>query len=862
MTQNQTFFQNKTWLAIFLLTILFALLAYSPLPWNKAVENGIVDIQFKLRGSRQLSDDILFVFIGSEDIQALGGWPITRDYYWYATYILNLLQAKVIGIDISFERPDRNYPEFDESLAEIFHSTKKVCLPFKFSILEPSTEISSDSSVNLLNGKDPAFPLDIFKSAIRDVGFSNFGIDAIIREAPIVVNESTKTALSFGCQLARIFMGDSCQLDFKFDRNRLVFYDEQKKAISVPLNKQGNLYLNHFGDLKYVNTLSFVDLLQSFEPEKSSTSFKNKLVIIAVTAPGIANYVATPLSKALPASLIHATVADNILQQNYMTKIHAGLNLLHFVFLAVLASLIWSTKNRFLWLFGSLGIIVYFWIYSMTMFGLSNIIVPIFYPTLSFLAITILLGITRYVELNSKQEYIKSLLKQQVQNKQQLLAEARQKLDQLQTQLKKESALSEQTRELAEGQQAEIRKLEKELSDLNTYILPEKSIPNEQIGDIIYADSGKMAQLLELVAKVSTDDISVLILGETGTGKEIIARAIHNTSRRKNNSFVAINCGSLPETLLESELFGHEKGAFTGAQSRRKGRFELANGGTIFLDEITETTPKFQTRLLRVLQEGSFERLGGEQTLTVDVRVIAATNKNLQSEIENNLFRIDLYYRLNGFPIQLPALRERPEDIPLLAMFFLKKYKYDRVAGFSDRAMDIMQKYHWPGNVRELENMVRRAALLSLSENRKMIRENDLPPEMIQQKVMLDYVPLENQILEMLRLFDFSRSAITQAAKALGNRDRGTITEYFRGICFEKLVEKKFHVEETALNIAGNNESTVVARVQTKIEEYLTNVQCSIEAYQNEGTAAAIFKGLPKKYHNFLEKIIIHFIKE
>ncbi|MGD2117377.1 MAG: nif-specific transcriptional activator NifA [Chromatiales bacterium] len=224
-----------------------------------------------------------------------------------------------------------------------------------------------------------------------------------------------------------------------------------------------------------------------------------------------------------------------------------------------------------------------------------------------------------------------------------------------------------------------------------------------------------MRLVFEQVRQVAKWNTTVLIRGESGTGKELIANAIHYNSLRANGPFIKLNCAALPDTLLESELFGHEKGAFTGAVSQRKGRFEQAHGGTIFLDEIGEISPVFQAKLLRVLQEGELERVGGSKTLSVDVRVVAATNKNLEAEVQEGNFREDLYYRLNVMPIQMPPLRERSEDIPELARFLVSKIAKNqgRELEIEDSALGQLMRYDWPGNVRELENCLERAAVMS-----------------------------------------------------------------------------------------------------------------------------------------------------
>ena len=236
----------------------------------------------------------------------------------------------------------------------------------------------------------------------------------------------------------------------------------------------------------------------------------------------------------------------------------------------------------------------------------------------------------------------------------------------------------------------------------------------------IIGKSDKIQKVFELIMKVANSKSTVLITGESGTGKELVARAIHYNSERKVQPFVSISCSAIPETLLESELFGHQKGAFTGADSEKKGLFEVADGGTFFLDEVSEAPPSIQAKLLRVLQEKEFKRIGGVKDIKVDVRVIAATNKNLHKLIEDGKFREDLYYRLNVIPIELPSLRERKADIPLLVSHFINKYNSINkkgIKGIRPEAMEILERYLWRGNVRELENVIERAVTLEIADN-------------------------------------------------------------------------------------------------------------------------------------------------
>ena len=277
-----------------------------------------------------------------------------------------------------------------------------------------------------------------------------------------------------------------------------------------------------------------------------------------------------------------------------------------------------------------------------------------------------------------------------------------------------------------------VRKaLEKQSLVLENRILQER-IKDFQKVEKIVGRSPAMKHILEIVAQVAPSSATVLIQGESGTGKEVIGQAIHDLSPRAKNPFVKVSCAALPETLLEAELFGYERGAFTGAIARKEGRFELADGGTLFLDEIGEVSPTVQVKLLRVLQVGEFERLGGTKTIRADVRIVAATNMNLLEAVERKTFREDLFSRLNVITLTLPPLRAREGDIPLLAHHFLEIFKKKNnkgVKSFTQEAMEIMLQYSWPRNVRQLENAVERAVVLTKGD---MITPGDLPPEVLQ----------------------------------------------------------------------------------------------------------------------------------
>ena len=325
------------------------------------------------------------------------------------------------------------------------------------------------------------------------------------------------------------------------------------------------------------------------------------------------------------------------------------------------------------------------------------------------------------------------------------------------------------------------RQLEEENSRLQA-ALQESFQPDNMIGN-----TRAMQQVYELLRQVAPSDATVLIRGESGTGKELIANAIHYNSLRAGKTFIKVNCAALPEGVIESELFGHEEGAFTGAVKTRKGRFEMADGGTIFLDEIGDLSLLMQVKLLRVLQEKEIERVGGSETIKIDVRIIAATNRALEEEITEGKFREDLYYRLNVFPIHLPPLRERRGDIMLLADHFVEKYSkknHKTVKRISSAAIDLLTSYHWPGNVRELENCIERAALLSTDG---VIHAYHLPPSL--QSAESTNTGLATTLQEALD--NLEKELIKEALKsARGNRAKAArklgISERIMGLRVEK----------------------------------------------------------------------------
>jgi transcriptional regulator with GAF, ATPase, and Fis domain/CHASE2 domain-containing sensor protein len=835
---------------IILITFVFCLFTIIPLPWDDFVNDSMVDLQFMIRGSREISEDLVVVFIGDEDLKSLGSWPISRDYYSYAIHILKSKGAKVIAFDILFAQRDKYHPEFDQTLVNFVKNSGNICLPMTFSELIQNN--------GFYQGINPTFPFEELKNSAAGIGFSNFGKIENVQSLPLYVFSQNELIRSFGSEMAKNFLDTKSIVQFNKGFSGI------NEDYSNAINQKGSIRLNHFGSIENVNSIGFVDLLQAYKNNPDSLNFNDKLVLITVTAAGVTNLKSTPFDNAFPSSLIHLTVAENLIYKKYLVESPLYLNLF-ILLLLVSGCVILMTNFKGKSIPYSFILLIVYWATAMLFFSYSNFILPLIYPSLAVISIIIVNQILTTRKKEQVDSVIKDMLQTQLDSKEKQLLDTKEQLNDLSIQLQQESESKEGIQIKAEENKNQVLQLEKEIRDLRLYKLSDTLKAKEIIDfeNIIYSEKSKMADVLDLVSKVVSSDIPVLIYGDTGTGKEMIANAIHKKSNRKNAPFVALNCGALPENLLESELFGHEKGSFTGAVAMRKGKFELADGGVIFLDEISETSPTFQAKLLRVLQESTFERVGGEVSIKVNVRVIAATNRDLQVEIDAGRFRSDLFFRLNGFPISIPPLKERPEDIPLLAEYFLKKHGSN--SSFSETAMQVVLDYSWPGNVRELENVVRRAAIMASSANRKLIQVEDIPNELKNdinnQNPDSIHKPIEDQIIDSLRLLKFSRSSISQTARSLGNKDRGTITEYFRGICFQIFTETNFDILKTAQIIAGTNDEEIINQVQVKLNEYLNNLK-SFVADSVSIEFESISKGLPKKYHEYLRQVITYISKK
>ncbi|WP_300464557.1 sigma 54-interacting transcriptional regulator [Desulfobacula sp.] len=376
------------------------------------------------------------------------------------------------------------------------------------------------------------------------------------------------------------------------------------------------------------------------------------------------------------------------------------------------------------------------------------------------------------IEDVTEREYFKRNLEKIVESRTAELVTARQE--------------AEKQKQAAEEALFEIKNLKEQLEQERAYLKEE--IKLEHNHENIIGKSDALKYVLYKVEQIAQTDTTVLVLGETGTGKELVARSIHGFSNRKNRALVKVNCAALPSNLIESELFGHEKGAFTGSSSRQLGRFEIADGATLFLDEIGELPLELQSKLLRVIQDGEFERLGSSHTIKVDARIIAATNRNLEEEVQQGRFRDDLWYRLNVFPITMPPLRDRIEDISLLVEYYIRKIakRMGKHTGIIPKnVMNTLQNYHWPGNVRELENVLERAVINSSGPKLHLVDDLNKPFAYLSKSLKTLEAVERDYIVRMLEQTHWKVSGKNSAAQILG-LNRSTLRARMRKLDIRK----------------------------------------------------------------------------
>lgn len=868
---------------LFIAVVLFHIILSKPF---RSLDNSFTDIQFLIRGESKIDSSIITLYIDNAIMDSLGRVPLKWIYYAQLIDALSDLGVKAIGIDIVFDKNSPDYPTQASWLVTAIRNSGRVCvggifntidIPSKsdtiktFTIDEPGLiKREKSDSLSLYFGGDLELPFPWLLKNAAGFGHLNFEDGSNIRRVPLVLSnmDSSFNLLKRGelipaltLELLRIYYNlPADSISVSLDS---VIINHIGNSIKIPTSNS-QMVINYTGGLNSLNMYSisdFLNMYRIYSRTKVLTAelmqFKNKIVLIGLMGKRTGQYASTPFDNNTPQIAIHANALSTILSQRFLRTLPDWLTILISCVLAGLVFFLTVKNNITFFRFILTGILIFIFYLAITFALFRTDIIISLQPLLAAILLLIGSGIYRINLLHHHSKFIEKE-KHSIET---ILNKSKQKILRLEktlTNYENNSNGNDSYGSLI-NYQTELAELSSKFDDLSEY----KNSNNEKIefNGIAFSKKSKLAEVISFTKKIAPTDTTVLLHGESGTGKELIAKAIHELSDRKNNNFVTINCGAIPETLLESELFGHEEGAYTGAHKLHKGYFETADEGTIFLDEITETNEIFQTKLLRVLQSGEFNRVGGTTTLKVNLRIIAASNKNIEALVKQKKFREDLYYRLNVIKIFIPPLRSRKTDIPILTDHFLKKENAEHLK-VSASAMDAILSFNWPGNIRQLENVIKRAAILAKVDNNNLIQLKYLPPEIIS-ILKNNGDDVEERIISTLREMQFSHSSISDTATEVGNLHRSTVAEYLRGVCFREFCEHQFNFEETVASVAGSDNEMIRMRVQNKLNEYLNNllgkINRKIPVEQLKQKLGFKFKKLPNRYHPYLNKIIEYF---
>lgn len=772
-----------------------------------------------ISGESDPDSNIVIIEINSADIEQIGPWPIKRSYYALLIQNLNRYKVKIIGLEVFLSTKFATQSIYDNVLIkEIEKSNNIVLSSLAGSITEKGNLFTTDSfslpSPKLLDDKIKTGHINYLKDS---------GI--II---PLKLYNQNVGEKSFCIQLT--------------GKNQNNYPDK------IKLN-----FISSWNKFKHYSLVEFFQLVQ--ENDFELEYLNNKTILVGVSDPQLSSLIKTPFDDEMPGIALHAFALDNLLNNRYYNTSFVFISKIFFTsIILLLAWIFFSRKIKYHWyavvLLGYFVMIFIVNKYFNLELSTSMFLIPLIILILIDLYFALIDNQTKLVDYYNEAAILNNLL-----------GEKEKELNGLQKELnisddKSSSQLLNKIRELKN----DIERLKENEDDKKAIEI--NNLNDENVFQGLVYKSNAINNVVELIKKSAPTDATILVTGESGTGKELVARAIHNLSKRNNENFIAINCAALTESLLESELFGHVKGSFTGAVVDKAGKFELANNGTIFLDEIGETSENFQVKLLRVLQSGEYDKVGSTSTSRANVRVIAATNKDLKQLVKEKMFREDLFYRLNVFDIHIPSLKDRKEDIVPITNFYLHsdKKKYQ----ISIAALKALNEYNWNGNVRELESVIKRAKVFCDATNRTMIELNDLPDELVK-SVKLNF---EDLVIESLRNKRFSHSSINETAKELGNVNRTIISENFRGLSLKYFVECKYDMNTAAIYIAGTDDDEVVDKITTKLETWITNIKKDVDEYKTEdfekikSKLNSKYKNLPQRFHLYLDEVIKHLIKQ
>lgn len=762
-----------------------------------------------IAGERQPDSSIIIIHLTENDLEQIGPWPIKRSYYALLLQNLNQLKVKKVGVEIFVSAKFASQSVYDRVLQNELEKFDNITLSSVAGVITENNDQYSTDSLS--------FPSPKLLNETINSGHTNF-----IREYGIVI-----------------------PLNIKYGQ-------VSEKALSLSLFNEKltvpDIKINFVSGWSKFSNYSFIEFMQMVQENNSRLKlFEDKIVLIGISDKQLSSGISTIFDENIPGAALHAFALDNLINDRYTQKDFYDYSIP--VLIALSLAFIWLLSSaRLYWKLISVFLIMILLMAVCRIFNLELAYSYFFFPAFAHFIFDVYQSVTESKEKISVYFNETEVLKN-------LVAQKEKQLIQLEKDLNvSESGNSNLLLDKIKELQRSITILKESEDDLKEIVLNNAESFDNFYG-IVYR-STKMQQVIELIKKAAPTDATILITGESGTGKELVANAVHQLSKRNAARLVSVNCAALAESLLESELFGHVKGAFTGALNDKVGKFEQADKGTIFLDEIGETSENFQVKLLRVLQSGEFDKVGSEKTSKVDVRIIAATNKDLKKLIKENKFREDLYYRLNVINIHLDPLRERKEDIEVLITHFLidEKINYQ----ISLAANKALINNDWKGNVRELESIIKRAKVFCQTENRTLIQLNDLPKEIVE---TVKY-GFDEMVLESLRSKKFSHSAINETAKELGNVNRTLVSENFRGYSLKCFVESKFEIDKSVKTISQTDDHEINSKVRSKLETWLANIKKDIDKSESDdfnnvkSELSSKYKNLPQKFHIYLDEVI------
>jgi len=866
--------------------------------FSRLCELKVYDLKMRLSAKskdKSIADRIKIINISDDTIKQMG-WPKKSDH----AHLINILTQHKVSLIVY----DWIFHQRDDELIQSAKNSNRVIWPVSFdldskygrrkysndlfTLLEKSflgiklEGLWKTTTVNMSHPQIMQSAAGIGHISARNEEGNPLN-DGVYRKMALVVNFSDyvfpSMTLIAACNYLHVELGNVRVIPGReIVLHNATFPDGRIKDVHIPVNKRGEMWIYFPGKWQenYFEPFWFENVLSSHSDKSRwgeyDRKFSDTVCFVGNASSKSKDVHNIPMEDNFPGVGIHAAALFTILSGNFISFSNPIFDVLIILLLALAVGGVSNylkplSASAFHILMAVGYAVATFWIFAKYRICISTV-----FPTIAVLmGGAANLGYQFFMEQGEKDflvhEYgVVQLELKQKNNHIKQLASEKQKTD---VQLKYLAVLKGEKENIVEKMNILENKVES-LKDVSHQVLQgevklEKyweNLQKECLNAGIITRNRKMLEIFEQVKTIANTSLSVLITGESGTGKKLIANAMHNLSSRKELRIQTVVISTIPEGLVESALFGHKKGAFTGANEDKEGFFEKANGSTLFLDEIGEIPPYIQSKLLEVLEKGEYNRVGDTSQYRVDVRVVAATNRNIEEEIKEGNFKSDLYYRLNGMSLEFPPLRERKDDIELLAEYFIKKYVQKdkkRTMKLSQKAVETLMSYNWPGNIRELENVIHRAVALT---NEELINEVSLKLTVPKASIKHIETPSPEYLsdvsgdLAFLNILNQNQFSISKTSNEL-EINRNTVTSRLKGVCIKALVENDWNINKAAKDMGQNPANVKV--VESKIKEYYENILKDSEGYSSlkefKRQVDKKYKNTPKKFHKYILKV-------